>query len=66
MKLNLDLKKRLRETTSRQCLVEWEKGVVSETLRLVGQSMYKSFLKRKDLDDRNKDGAIKHSPDSLP
>jgi hypothetical protein len=63
MKLNLDLKKRLRETTSRQCLAEWEKGVVSETLRLIGRSMHRSFLKRKDLDDRNKVGATKRSLD---
>ena len=61
-----DIAKRLAATTSRQCLEEWEKGVILELLNQVEEDVLRYVLNSKCTDARRKARKTKSSDDSQP
>ena len=58
-----DTAKRLLETTSRKCLEEWERGVISSLIQDISLNIL-NVLSYKCIDDPRKGGATKPSGDS--
>ena len=58
-----DTAKRLLETTSRQCLEEWERGVISLLIQDISLNIL-NVLSYRCIDDPRKAGATKRLDDS--
>ncbi len=58
-----DIAKRLAETTSRQFLEEWERGVIYGLLNQVAKDALRYVLNSKCIAARHKDGKTKSSDD---
>jgi hypothetical protein len=58
-----DIAKRLAETTSRQFLEEWERGVILELLDQIEKDVLRYVLNSKCSDARRKAGKTKSSGD---
>ena len=57
-----DLRRRLLETTSRQCLAEWDRAVLSSLIQSISLSII-SALACRNTDEPRKGGATKRSAD---